>query len=165
MGLNRVIGRDNDLPWRLPEDLKRFKQVTMGKPVVMGRKTYESIGQPLAGRHNIVVTGNRHFRASGCTVVHSIKEALDAAGDAEEVMIIGGARLYEQFLPLAERLYLTLIKESFDGDVYFPEISEEEWEPVSWQEYAAGAERPFAYAVVVMERRRPRNASTKGDNH
>ncbi|MDX1687598.1 MAG: dihydrofolate reductase, partial [Candidatus Promineifilaceae bacterium] len=100
---NGVIGDDGRIPWRLPADLKYFKRVTMGKPLIMGRKTYESIGRPLPGRQNIVLTRQRDYRAPGCTVVHSLEEALAAAGDAEEVMVAGGGSVYRQFLPRADR--------------------------------------------------------------
>src|SRR5688572_21101948 len=105
MSRNRVIGRDNQLPWRLPADLAFFKRVTMGHPVIMGRRTYESIGKPLPGRLNIVVSTNRHFEAPGCTVAHSMEEAYRAAGDAEEVSIIGGSAIFEAALPGADVIY------------------------------------------------------------
>jgi len=106
---NRVIGRDNQLPWHLPADLRHFRQVTIGKPVLMGRKTHESIGRPLPERTNIVVTRDRSYEAPGCILVHSIESALKAAGDRREVMVIGGADFYRQLLPKADRLYLTLV--------------------------------------------------------
>ena len=121
MGKNRVIGKDNSLPWKLPEDMKRFKELTSGKTVVMGRTTFESIGKPLPNRINIIITRDKNYKAEGCIVVNSVDEALKYAKDADEVMIIGGAQIYQQFLPIANKMYLTLIDEDFEGDAYFPE--------------------------------------------
>ena len=127
MAANRVIGKDNKMPWHLPEELGYFKRVTMGKPVIMGRKTFESIGRPLPGRKNIVLSSNPGFRADGVTLVTTLEEALAAAGECDEVMIIGGARLYQQMLPKAERLYLTQIEVTVDGDAFFPEYQDFGW--------------------------------------
>lgn len=126
---NGCIGRDGDLPWRLPEDLKRFKQVTMGKPIIMGRKTYESIGRPLPGRTNIVVTRQPGYEAPGCSVVHSLAEALQVAASdpAEEAFVIGGAALYADALPQADVLHLTRVHAIVEGDVYLP--------PVPWETF------------------------------
>lgn len=129
MTVNRVIGKDNKMPWHLPEDLKHFKVTTMGKPIVMGRKTFESIGRPLPDRHNIVITRQKNFFAEGVTRVSSFEEAKSAAGDADEIAIIGGGQLYEQILPIADKLYLTLINIDVEGDTYFPE-----WNDGSWQQ-------------------------------
>ncbi|MFB1035373.1 MAG: dihydrofolate reductase, partial [Sinobacterium sp.] len=120
---NGVIGKDNQLPWRLSEDLKYFKAVTMGKPVIMGRKTFESIGRPLPGRQNIVVTRNLDFMSAGITVVHSIDAAIAAANEAAEIMLIGGTELYTLSLALADRIYLTAIHQDFDGDAHFPPLA------------------------------------------
>lgn len=119
MGKNRVIGKNGKLPWHIPEDLKHFKKVTFGHAVIMGRKTFESIGRPLPGRRNIIVTRNASFRPAGVTVAHSVDEALSVAG-AENAFIIGGAELYQQSLDRADRLYLTLVEGEFDGDTFFP---------------------------------------------
>lgn len=119
---NGVIGRDGRLPWHIPADLARFRDLTLGHPVIMGRRTYESIGRPLPGRSIIVLTGNSGYRATGCTVVHSIDEALRAADGAAEVFIAGGAHIYRQFLPLAHRIYLTLVHDTFPGDAAFPPV-------------------------------------------
>lgn len=126
----RLIGRDNGLPWRLPDDMRWFREVTMGKPVIMGRKTYETIPvrfRPLPGRHNIVVTRNPAYQAEGVTVVHSIEEVLAAVGDVDEIIIGGGVELYAAFLPTADRLYLTLVEGTFTGDAYFPEFDISDW--------------------------------------
>ncbi len=130
MAENRVIGRENALPWRLSGDLQHFKSLTMGKPVIMGRNTYESIGKPLPGRLNIVITGDTAYAAPGCRVAHSVEQALAAARDHDEVMIIGGARLYEQMLQRADRLYLTLVRAEVEGDTLFPRLEHGAWREV-----------------------------------
>ena len=152
MGRNRVIGINNTLPWRLPADLKHFKQITMGKPVLMGRKTYESIGKPLPGRTNIIVSGDRDYQVPGCIVVHSINAALTAAAGHEEIMVIGGASFYQQLLPRADRLYLTLIDENFTGDAWFPEYTPAKWREVERQDFAANEANPYNHSFVAMER-------------
>jgi len=133
MAENNVIGKDGDLPWHIPADLKHFKSVTMGKPIVMGRRTYESIGRPLPGRLNIVVTRDPSRRWDGVEAVQSLTEALDrAAGEgAEEIMIIGGGDLYRAALPLAQRIYLTRVHEAVDGDTVFPDLDPAAWRTVS----------------------------------
>ncbi len=151
---NRVIGRGNRLPWHLPADLRHFKQTTMGHPIIMGRKTYESIGRPLPGRQNIVITRNRNFRAEGCLVVHSLQEALAAVPDAEEVFIIGGASLYREALPLADRIYLTLVDAEVEGDTVFPELDASEWQEVRRETFAPDEKNPFGYAFVELVRKR-----------
>lgn len=152
MDRNRLIGKDNALPWRLPADLQHFKRVTMGKPVLMGRKTYESIGRALPGRENIVITRNRDFTAEGCTVLHSIDEALQHAAQHDEVMVIGGANFYEQLLPRADRLYLTLIDGAFEGDAWFPQWNEGEWQEVASEAYEPDENNPYGYRFVTLER-------------
>jgi len=127
MARNRVIGRDNQLPWRLPADLAYFKRVTMGHPIIMGRRTYESIGRPLPGRLNIVVSRNPQFSAPGCTVVPSLAEAWRAAGDAEEVCVIGGTSIFAEALPAADRIHLTEVEAEVPGDTWFPEFDRGEW--------------------------------------
>lgn len=127
---NGVIGRGNALPWHLPADLKHFKAVTLGKPVIMGRKTFESIGRPLPGRKNIVVTRNAGFRAEGCEVVASLEAALAVCVDAEEVFVIGGAQLYAEALGKADRIYLTRIEADIEGDTFFPPFDSARWRVV-----------------------------------
>jgi dihydrofolate reductase len=124
---NGVIGRDNALPWHLPEDLKRFKQITLGKPIVMGRKTYDSIGRPLPGRQNIVLTRDADYRREGVTVVHSVESAITAAAGAAEIMVIGGAGLFEMFMPQAQRIHLTRVHGDVSGDVFWHEIDPRLW--------------------------------------
>lgn len=150
---NRVIGRDNQLPWRLSADLQHFKGLTMGKPIVMGRKTCESIGKPLPGRTNIVVTRNSSFSAEGCRVVHSIDEALVAAGGADEVMIMGGENLYSQLLPRADRLYLTEVQAEVSGDAWFPELDQTQWQELERESHRADENNEFDYDFVVLARR------------
>lgn len=158
MAENRVIGRNNQLPWRLAADLQHFKALTMGKPIVMGRKTHESIGRPLPGRQNIVITRDPVYQAEGCTVVHSVSEALDAAGRDAEVMIMGGAELYRQTIDRADRLYLTLVKAEVDGDVWFPEIDPGQWCEIGRECHVADADNEYDYDFIVMDsiRRQPR---------
>jgi len=155
MAENRVIGRDNRLPWHLPADLRHFKQVTVGKPVLMGRKTYESIGRPLPERTNIVVTRDRSYEAPGCVVVHSINSALEAAGGHEEVMVIGGTDFYWQLLPKADRIYLTLVHAKFEGDALFPELDEHEWREIDRMDCAPDEKNPWPYSFIRLERITP----------
>ncbi len=126
---NNVIGNNNSLPWHLPNDLKYFKNLTWAMPVLMGRKTYESIGKPLPGRTNIVITRNESWQQAGITIVHSLQGAIDAAAkdNVNEIFIIGGAEIFTTSLPQANRIYLTRIHHRFEGDVYFPEINQQEW--------------------------------------
>jgi dihydrofolate reductase len=150
---NGLIGRDNALPWRLPADLQHFKRLTLGKPIVMGRLTWESLGRPLPGRHNIVLTRDPAYHAEGASVVYSVDAALAAAGAVDEVMVIGGAALYRTLLPRAARLYLTRIDAAFDGDAWFPEIDPAAWREVAREAHAADARNPYPYAFVTLERR------------
>jgi len=152
MAANGVIGRDNQLPWYLPADLWHFKQTTMGKPILMGRKTYESIGRPLPGRTNIVITRDEGYVAEGCVVVHSIEAALQAAGEQEEIMVIGGAEFYRQVLPHADTLYLTRIHEDFEGDTLFPELNAAEWREVERTDCEADDKNPYRYSFVRLDR-------------
>jgi dihydrofolate reductase len=152
MDRNRLIGVEDRLPWRLPADMRRFRCLTMGKPLVMGRVTHESIGKVLPGRLNIVLSGDPDYRAPGCVVAASLDEAVRQGGDAHELMIIGGARLYADALPRAGRMYLTLLHGSFDGDVHFPEFDEEAWREVSRESHAADDDAPCPYSFVVLER-------------
>lgn len=129
---NAVIGNDNKLPWHFPEDLKYFKEMTVGKPIIMGRKTFASMNhRALPDRHNIILTRDQDFNATNCTVVHSIAQALEAAGDGQEIMIIGGAEIYQLFLPYASRLYLTFVHQTISGDTFFPALNWQEWQKVS----------------------------------
>ncbi|PTN10729.1 dihydrofolate reductase [Nitrosomonas aestuarii] len=164
MAKNRVIGKNNGLPWHLPADLKRFKLLTMGHTIIMGRKTYESIGRPLPGRRNIIVTNQTDYNVAGATIVHSLEEALnisqpsDASGDKCEQFIIGGADLYQQTLALSLRMYITEIQQVFDGDTYFPEFDQNEWFEKSrerhFSEVKTAATSQLEYHFVIWERKK-----------
>ncbi len=149
---NNVIGVDGGLPWRLSEDLRRFKEITMGKPMIMGRLTFESIGKALPGRHSIVITRQTDYEAEGCDVVATADAALELAGGADEVVIIGGGKVYEQLLPMTDRIYLTRVHADFDGDTFFPEIREDEWHIVSSEPLPSNDERPFSISFQTLER-------------
>lgn len=154
MARNRVIGRDNALPWRLPADLAHFKQVTMGHPIVMGRRTYESIGRALPGRKNIVVSRNRDFAAPGCTVVDSLDAAWKAAGDAGEVSVIGGTTLFEETLPLADTIHLTEVEADVEGDTYFPRFDRGAWRETEIARQPADARHAYALRFLRLDRKR-----------
>ncbi len=153
MANNRVIGIENRLPWHLPADLQHFKKITMGKPILMGRKTYESIGRPLPGRENIVLTRDENFKPAGCTVYHSIEDALTATKDYEEVMVIGGDSFYQQLISKAGQLYLTFIELDIEGDAFFPEVSLDEWQEVERETFEASGAVEFGYSFTVWERK------------
>lgn len=148
---NRVIGRENKLPWHLPDDLKYFRRITKGNPVIMGRKTFESIGRPLPQRQNIVVSRDPSYLAEGCEVVNSLEQALKAADSEKETFIIGGADLYRQSLELVNRIYLTEVQASVEGDSFFPELGIE-WQEVSRQAHPADSDHAFAFDWVMLEK-------------
>ena len=152
LGENRVIGRDNDLPWRLPADLAHFKSLTLGKPIIMGRRTWESLPGLLPGRKHIVVTGDADYRAEGCTLAHSVEQAVAAAGDAPEVMIVGGAALYAQVLPLASRMYLTLVHAHVPGATFFPQYNEAEWRELEREKHGPDQKNRYPYSFITLER-------------
>ena len=152
MASNGVIGRDNELPWHLPADLQHFKKTTMGKPILMGRKTWESIGRPLPGRTNVVITRDTAYRAEGCVVVNSIDAALEASSGQDEVMVIGGADFYRQVLPLADTIYLTRIHATISGDTCFPELNVADWREVERSDHAADEKNLHDYSFIRLER-------------
>ena len=152
MADNRVIGHQGGMPWHLPADLRYFRHTTLGKPIVMGRRTHEAIGRPLPGRHNIVISTKPGYRAEGCTVVTSLEAALAAAGEAPEVMLIGGGQLYRQVLPRADRIHLTEVHARPEGDVTFPELDPAEWRETHREAHPADAHNPHPYDFVVLER-------------
>lgn len=154
MAQNRVIGRDNTLPWRLPADLAYFKRVTLGHPVVMGRRTYESIGKPLPGRLNIVITRQPDFAAPGCVVVHGLDAAWQAAGNAEETCVIGGTTLFEETLPLADTIHLTEVLAEVEGDTYFPRFARAEWSETEVLSQPVDTRHAYPFRIVRLERRR-----------
>ena len=148
---NRVMGRDNQLPWHLPADLRRFKAVTMGKPILMGRRTYTSIGRPLPGRTNVVLTRDPTFVAAGVVVASSLTDALARVADeGDEAFVIGGAALFAEALPQAQRLYLTIIEADFDGDVYFPPLRGN-WRLVSEERCTSDDKNPWPYRFLLLE--------------
>lgn len=153
---NGTIGARNGLPWRLPEDLKRFKALTLGKPVIMGRKTFDSIGKPLPGRTNIVITRQAGLPLEGCIVVPSLSDAMRAAAvqAPDEAMIIGGAEIYRQALPLATRVYLTRVHAQIEGDASFTELNASEWRELKREDYPADERHCYAYSFIVLERRK-----------
>ncbi len=150
---NGVIGRDNKLPWRLPDEMAHFVRVTMGKPVVMGRHTWESLRKPLAGRLNIVVTHQAGYVAPGATVVHSLEEAWRAAGNAEEVCVIGGTALFAETLATANVLYLTEVDADVEGDTFFPPFDRSEWEETEMARHAADERHPYPFRILELRRR------------
>lgn len=150
---NGVIGRDNGLPWHLPDDLRHFKALTVGKPILMGRRTFESIGRPLPGRLNIVLTRDPAFRPDGVTVAHDLDAALAAAGDAPELMVIGGADLYRQLLPRAARIELTEVDGDVPGDTRLDAFPAADWVETSRTAHAADARHAWAFSFVTLERR------------
>lgn len=151
MSQNRVIGRESQIPWHLSEDLKRFKQITMGHPVIMGRKTFESIGKPLPGRENIVLTRDVHFHHPGIKVIHSLDEILNTNS---ELFIIGGAEIYCQVLSRTDKIYLTLIDDEFEGDAFFPEINWNDFEIVEKTEilYSEKDQLPYQFITAVRKK-------------
>lgn len=155
MAENRVIGRDNALPWRLPADLKRFRRLTTGHPIIMGRRSYESIGRPLPDRTNIVVTRRADYQAPGCTVVHTIEDAFRAAGDTDEVFVIGGAELYAQTLDRADRLYLTCVHAPIAGDTVFPAFDPASWRETAREQHETDDQHVWAYSFVTLDRVHP----------
>ena len=152
-----TIGSHGKIPWHLPADLKRFKELTMGHPVIMGRKTFESLGRPLPGRMNIVITADPRYKVEGCAVAHSFPDALRAAGDSMagdsgEVFAIGGEQIYKLALPRAEKIYLTRVRGAFKGDVFFPAIDEKAWRLARSEPHAKDDKNPFDYEFCVYER-------------
>ncbi|MCW8830776.1 MAG: type 3 dihydrofolate reductase [Gammaproteobacteria bacterium] len=152
MDNNRLIGRDNDLPWHLPADLQHFKAITMSKPILMGRKTYDSIGRPLPGRQNIVLTRG-DAEIEGVTVVNSIDQAIAAAGDVEEVMVIGGSSIYKLVLPEVQRMYLSFVDGEFEGDAWFPEFDQDEWKIIDEKNQAPDEKNAHACRFVTYQRK------------
>ncbi len=155
MAKNRVIGRNNALPWQLPPDLKRFKELTMGHHIVMGRKTYESIGRPLPGRTSVIITRQPDYQVPGAIVVASIDQALKVCSEGKEVdqeiFVIGGAQIYRQSLGLCQRIYITEIQQEFDGDTLFPELNQQEWREISREKYRLNDGDGLEYHFVVLD--------------
>lgn len=155
VALNNVIGNKNTIPWHLPEDFKYFKEKTLGKTIVMGLNTFNSIGgKPLPGRKHIILNNDPNFvPPADCAVAHSIDEVVDMAKGIEELMVCGGASVYKQFLPLAEKLYITEVHASPEGDTYFPEINKEEWREVWREDYKADEKNKYDYSFIILEKK------------
>ncbi|MHC2993313.1 dihydrofolate reductase [Pontibacter sp. HJ8] len=152
---NHVIGKDNQLIWHLPADLRHFKQKTMGHPMIMGRKTFDSIGKPLPGRTTIIVTRQQNFEAAGCLVAHTVQEAIDMGRelDTEQVSIVGGAEIYKQAMPFVDTLYLTRVHHTFEGDTYFPELPEKEWQQISAEHHESDEKNRYSYSFIELRRK------------
>ena len=152
MASNRAIGLNNKMPWHLSADLKKFKQITMGSPILMGRKTYESIGKPLPGRTNIIISRNSSYQQDNCLVFDNVEKALASCQKYDEIFIIGGATFYEVMLAKADTLYLTQIHKTFDADTFFPEIIPEEWKEVAREDITDDQSVDFSYSFIKLER-------------
>lgn len=152
MASNRVIGLNGQMPWHLSADLKRFKRITMGSPVLMGRKTFEAIGKPLPGRNNIIISRDPAYRQPGCLVFNDIDSALEHCSDSSEVFVIGGATLYQALLPRADYLYLTEIDQDFAGDTFFPEIDARQWRELEREDVTDDQSVDFSYRFLKLER-------------
>jgi dihydrofolate reductase len=157
MARNRVIGRDNRLPWHMPDDLAWFFRITRGHHIIMGRRNFEANGKALPNRTNIVVTRNKNYQAPGCVVVHTLDEAIGYARDhgEEEAFIVGGGEIYAATLPLADRIYLTIIETEVEGDTFFPEPDPQEWKEVSREPHRADERNPYDYTFYIFERKNP----------
>ena len=153
MSENRAIGLDNQMPWHLPDDLRWFKRQTLGKPVIMGRKTYDSIGKPLPKRRNIILTRDRKLTVSKAIITHSKRDALLAGGDASELCVIGGEEIYRLFLPKLNRLYLTVVNATVEGDAFFPEFELAEWEETYSEEHPADDAHQFSFRWVILDKK------------
>lgn len=152
MDENGVIGKNNALPWHLPADLAYFKAKTTGHTIVMGRKTYESIGRPLPNRRNIILTNNKQFTQEGCIVIHTVKEVLKLCKHESETFVIGGSEIYRAFLPYVQRLYITCLHHTFEGDTYFPTIDLTQWKLVSKQKGKRDEKNQFDYSFLIYEK-------------
>ncbi len=154
MASNRVIGLNNQMPWHLSADLKKFKKITLGAPILMGRKTYESIGRPLPGRTNIIISRNPRYQQPGCLVFNGIDKALESCCDRDEVFVIGGSDFYKSMLPVADTLYLTQIHQEFPGDTFFPEIDAKQWAEVEREDIQDDPDAGFSYSFLKLEKRK-----------
>ncbi len=158
MAENRVIGVNNNLPWYLPDDLRYFKSITMGKPIIMGRKTFESIGKPLPGRTNIIISRNPELEPDGCSVVSTLEDAVELSENislidgATEAIVIGGGQIYALALPLVDRIYLTQVHAEINGNAWFPKFDRSDWQEVGRETFYAEGENPYDYSFVVLDR-------------
>ena len=149
---NNVIGVNGELPWHLPVNLRRFKATTMGKPMIMGRATFASIGRALPGRKSIVMSRQPAFAAEGCEIASSVEQAIACAGDVEETMVIGGGKIYELFLPVATRIYLTRIDVNIDGDAFFPTLDAREWTTIESEAFPATDQQALGFSIMTLQR-------------
>jgi dihydrofolate reductase len=154
---NNLIGKNNQLPWHLPADLQYFKKITTGHYIIMGRKTFESIGRPLPNRTTVIITQQPDYKSEGCIVVNSIEEALEASKNEGEVFIIGGAEIFKTALHKADRLYLTRIHHNFDGDVYLPQLNLENWKEVKREDHPPDEKNHYPYSFIILEKKRFNN--------
>ncbi len=152
MSDNGMIGQNNQLLWHLPNDLKHFKALTLNKPIIMGRKTYESIGKPLPNRQNIILTKARYLQVPGCEIVHSVNDALDVTNDAPEIMVIGGGEIYRLFMPLVSTMHITYVHTTIEGDVSFPEFDLSQWKEVSRENFTKDEKHLYDYSFVTLTR-------------
>lgn len=150
---NNVIGKDNDLIWKLPRDMKHFKETTTGHYIIMGRKTFESNGRPLPNRTNVIITRDKNFKAEGCVIVHSLEDALLKAKDDSEVFIIGGGVIYKLAMPLVDRIYLTKIHHTFEGDTFFPEINMNEWNEIDRRDFEPDEKNKYPFTIFILDRK------------
>jgi dihydrofolate reductase len=153
MDNNRVIGKNNDIPWRLPKEWQYVRKTTMGHPIIMGRKNYESIGRALPGRRNLILTRDQAYSAEGCEIVHSAEDAIKVCQNEDEIFVFGGEQVYNLFLPYVGKMYITIIDYEFDGDTYFPKVNFEEWNEVFVQKGITDKENPYSYYYYVYEKR------------
>lgn len=149
---NGVIGKDNTLPWHLSADLKRFKKITTGNSILMGRKTYESIGRPLPKRKNVVITRQKDFEAKGCVVVNSLEQAIESCKGEEEIFVIGGSEIYKQAMKFADRIHLTEIHESFKGDAFAPEFDSENWQETFREDFEPDGKNKYSYSFIILDK-------------
>lgn len=154
MDENRVIGKDNDIPWRLPKDWEYVKKVTEGSPIILGRKNFESIGRILPGRRNIVLTRDKSFHCEGCEIAYSIEEVFKLCEKEQEIFIFGGEQIYKIFMPYVKKMYITKIHDEFEGDTFFPEVDENEWDEISVEKGVTDKENPYTYYFHVYERKK-----------
>ena len=150
---NNVIGKDNDLIWKLPRDMKHFKDTTTGHYIIMGRKTFEANGRPLPNRTNIIITRDRNYKAEGCVVVNSLEDALKEAENDSEAFIIGGGVIYKMALPIVDRIYLTKINESFEGDTFFPELNIEDWNITDQRDFQPDEKNKYPFTIFTLDRK------------
>jgi len=151
---NNVIGKDNSLIWKLPRDMKHFKETTTGHYIIMGRKTFESNGRPLPNRTNVIITRDKNYQAEGCVVVHSLEDAMKEAKNDSESFIIGGGVIYELAMPLVDRIYLTQIHHSFEGDTFFPEVNMEEWAVSEKRDFEPDEKNKYPFTILTLDRRK-----------